>query len=411
MRKPILMPTLSDTMETGHLIDWLKQPGDAIKKGDALAEVETDKAVMDVEAFHDGYLASPLATADTDIPVGTVIGYIVDSVDGDNYEKKQRQQKPIKEQTPKKIPAMDAERTKATVGEKTSIVTPTATTAKPRIRQTTSSNASVSASPYARGLARELDIDLTHVMPGPDGRIRATQVMATALDRPEPDINDGPDYELQSLNPMQRAIANNMMAASATPTFHVSARLSLTPLKSLAHLQKYSLTLLLARACALCVEAHPRFNAIYTSQGLAQRKQINIGIAVDVLNGLVTPVLRDAAGRPMEPLAREWESLKGRASGKQRSQRLMPQDYRGATFYLSNLGMFSKIIRFDAVVPLGSAAILAVAAVQDDGLAEFTLSCDHRVVYGVDAARFLETLALLLGEPKELGSTANSDAL
>ncbi|HEX23140.1 MAG TPA: 2-oxo acid dehydrogenase subunit E2, partial [Chromatiales bacterium] len=92
MREPILMPSLSDTMETGHLIDWLKQPGDAVKKGEAIAEVETDKAVMDVEAFYDGYLAGPLAAADTDIPVGVVIGYIVDSLGAEKATEKQEKQ-------------------------------------------------------------------------------------------------------------------------------------------------------------------------------------------------------------------------------------------------------------------------------------------------------------------------------
>lgn len=403
MREPILMPTLSDTMETGHLIDWLKQPGDVIKKGDALAEVETDKAVMDVEAFHGGYLTGPLAAADTDIPVGAVIGYIADSVVGLESEKKQGQQESANTPAPEKIsPVTATKRVKTT--------TPSAIPAKPRIKQIASSSSAGSASPYARGLAHELGIDLSRVTAGPDGHIRAAQIMASALNRPEPNLTDGPDYELQPLSPMQRAIANNMVATSSTPTFQVSARLPLAPLKALAHLEDYSLTLLLARACALCVEAHPRFNAVYTSQGLAQRKKVNIGIAVDVPNGLVTPVLRDVASQSVESLAKEWETLKGWASGKQHSRRLAPEDYRGATFYLSNLGMFSNISRFDAVVPLGVAAILAVAAEQDDGLAEFTLSCDHRVVYGADAARFLETLALLLSEPKAFGSTVDSDA-
>ena len=411
MREPILMPTLSDTMETGHLIGWLKQPGDAVKKGEAIAEVETDKAVMDVEAFYDGYLAGPLAAADTDIPVGAVIGYIVDSPGAEKTTAKQEKQAKQKADKAPTAKAADVEITTPPRAVQTSKRAPAQTpkapaSAKPMATDTTS-NKHIPASPYARGLARELGIDLARLTAGPDGSIRAVQVVSAALGRAEPNLDDGPEYKLQPPSPMQRAIANNMMAAASTPTFHVSARFSLAPLMALAHEEGYSLTLLLARACALAVEAHPRFNAVYTSQGLAQRQRIDVGIAVDVPNGLVTPVLRDVARRPVEELAANWNMLKERAMGKQHSQRLTPQDYRGATFYLSNLGMFTVVSRFDAVIPVGAAAIIAVAALQD-GLAEFTLSCDHRVVYGAYAARFMETLALLLGDPTALDAATTS---
>ncbi len=401
MREPILMPTLSDTMETGHLIDWLKQPGDAIKKGETIAEVETDKAVMDVEAFHDGYLDGPLAPPDTDIPVGAVIGYIVDKPASEKTAEKAKQGTP-KAQAVSSTDTARAETETPPPLVKTPAQTPTRPASVPAPTRPATSQATmrerIPASPYARGLARELGIDLARLQPGPDGSIRATQVMAAALGRAEPNLDDGPAYALQALSPMQRAIANNMMAAAATPTFRVSARLPLAPLSALAHEEGYSLTLLLARACALTVEAHPRFNAVFTPQGLAQRQQVDVGIAVDVPKGLVTPVLRDVARRPVEELAESWNALKERARGRMPRQRLRPQDYRGATFYLSNLGMFGSVSHFDAVVPLGAAAILAVAATQGEH-AEFTLSCDHRVVYGADAARFVETLHLLLAAP------------
>ncbi len=413
MREPILMPSLSDTMETGHLIDWLKQPGDAVKKGEAIAEVETDKAVMDVEAFYDGYLAGPLAAADTDIPVGVVIGYIVDSLGAEKATEKQEKQEKQKVDKAPLAKAADVGIKAPPPAVQTSTEAPAQAakapaSAKPMATDMTSSK-HIPASPYARGLARELGIDLARLTAGPDGSIRSVQVVSAALGRVEPNLSDGPDYELHPLTPMQKAIANNMMAAATTPTFRVSARFPLAPLIALAHEEGYSLTLLLARACALTVEAHPRFNAVLTPQGLAQRQQVDVGIAVDVPNGLVTPVLRDVARRPVEELAGNWNTLKERATGKQHSQRLTPQDYRGATFYLSNLGMFSSVVHFDAVVPAGAVAILAVAAIQD-GLVEFTLSCDHRVVYGADAARFMETLALLLGDPTGLDAAPTSGA-
>ena len=396
MREPILMPSLSDTMETGHLVDWLKQPGDAVKKGEAIAEVETDKAVMDVEAFHDGYLAGPLAEPDTDIPVGKVIGYLVDSPDAARTDGDSEPAAVTAAETPAVEAAPPTE--------------PSAPTAKPEPESaptpapaaTVLSGQGIPASPYARGLARDLGMDLSTVTPGPSGIVTAAEVLVAAVAPPQPNLDDGPDYELQPPSPMQRAVANNMQAAAATPSFRVGARLSLAPLQALAHETGHSLTLLLARACALTVEAHPQFNAVYTPRGLARRERIDVGIAVDVPRGLVTPVLRDVARRPIEELDGDWRDLKRRAQGRaEDGRRLHPRDYRGATFYLSNLGTFAEVNRFDAVVPLGAAAILAVAAMQDDGLCEFTLSCDHRVVYGADAARFLQTLAQLLGAPRD----------
>ena len=206
MREPILMPTLSDTMETGHLIDWLKQPGDTVKKGEAIAEVETDKAVMDVEAFYDGYLAGPLAAADTDIPVGAEIGFIVDSLDAEKPAAKQEQQKTSKVPAAKKTAAeIKTPPPAVQAAKEVPVQTPKAPAQEPArpVAAETASNTTIPASPYARGLARELGIDLARLTAGPDGSIRAVQVVSAALGRAEPNLDDGPDYELQALSPMQ----------------------------------------------------------------------------------------------------------------------------------------------------------------------------------------------------------------
>ena len=396
MREPILMPSLSDTMESGHFIQWLKQPGDAVKKGEAVAEVESDKAIMDVEAFHDGYLAGPLVAEDTDLPVGAVLAYLVDrpeEVSETQAEKPSRTKQAASEKRP-------ATENKSAASPETAVAVEKPAT--PSSSRPSSSNTThVKASPYARGLACELGIDLSQLAPAADGSIHGRQVLAAALGRPEARLDDGPAYELQAMTPMQRAVANNMIAAAATPTFRTSARFALGPIRNLAKDKRFSLTLLLARACALTIQKHPRFNAAYTLQGLAQRQQVDVGIAVDVPNGLLTPVLRNVTEKPLNDLQEEWRLLKDRAMGKTPRHRLTPEDYRGATFYLSNLGMFSEVVHFDAVVPVGAAAILAVATVQD-GVAEYTLSCDHRVVYGADAARFLHTLGEILDKPQTL---------
>ncbi len=393
-RQPIKMPALSDTMETGRLVAWHKKPGEAVHKGDVIAEVESDKAIMDLEAFADGYLQGPLAAPDSEVPVGAVIGYLSDTAEA---------QEPGKESTSEPLPEPpSAPETAAAAGEQATagdagVATEPALAPRVHPHRREGTSKEVKASPYARALARELGIDLGAIPPGPDGTLRGPQVVAAALAAPEPDLAAGPPWKLEPLTTMQRAVAEGMSASLHTPTFRVSARLPLRPLRQLAHEQSLSLTLLLAKACALVVQAQPRFNAVYTGSGLAMRERVDVGIAVDVPEGLVTPVLRDVASRSLAELTEEWNRLKEKVA----SRRLEYRDYTGATFYLSNLGTFSRVTRFDAIVPLGAAAILALGAEQE-GSAEFTLSGDHRVVYGADAARFLEALAGYLEKPEKM---------
>ena len=381
-RQPSEMPARSDSMETGRLVSWLKQPGDPVKKGEAIAEVESDKAIMELEAFADGYLAGPLAEPDSEVPVGTVIGYI-------------SSEPPAADEQPPASQPPSADRP----GEDTAVAHEPALPPRPARhgRRPDRETPAGEASPYARALAADLGLDLSQVAPGPDGRIHAAQVVAAALAGPEPELEAGPPYRLEPLTPMQRAVAESMEAAASTPTFRVSARLPLDKLHQAAQEKGHSLTLLLGRACARAIERHPRFNAVYTRRGLAFREQVDLGIAVDLPDGLVTPVLRDVGGRTLTELAVAWKTLKEKAA----SRRLAKEEYTGATFYLSNLGVFRRVTRFDAIVPRDASAILAVGAAHD-GAAECTLSCDHRVIYGADAARFLETLGELLEEPGQL---------
>ncbi len=413
-REAVIMPVLSDTMETGHLSSWKKQVGDKVKKGDVLAEVESDKAIMDVEAFTDGYLAAPLAQAGTDIPVGAEIGYIVDSPEAANAspagsgdsvattDATDTTTATARDTESDSSQSQDANPDSAIVGtDMQEVITPQTTpvsSATATAAQTNNNNQQhPKISPYARGLARELGIDPATINPGNDGVIRSAQVIKSILQGASPDLNAGPEWHYKLLTPMHRAIAENMSATVSTPTFRVSSDISLKHLHDFQLEQPYSLSLLLSRALAISVEKHPQFNAAYTPNGLAVRKQVDVGIAMDIPGGLVTPVIRDAAKRPLDEMAEDWDILKRKA----KSQRLAPADYQGATVYLSNLGMFNWVKSFEAVVPLGSAAILAVGAAQDN-ISRFTLSCDHRVVFGADAARFIETFTNLLANPEDL---------
>ncbi len=418
-KQPVTMPVLSDTMKTGRIARWLKQPGEPVKAGEPIAEVESDKALMDVEAFADGYLVGPLAPTDTDIPVKSTIAWIAD----------QPPQAASSPSAPSDTPASQAETPPAVEPEPAATqsdttaapppasssppVTPPSTpsesdqTTRPAEASETSAVVSAAiatrahadggATPFARGLAAELGIDLAQLKPGPDGRIRASQVLAAAIGPQMPHLELGPIHRIERPGAVKAAMAENMQRTVHTPTFHVTIAVDLKPLQEAAHANKQSLTLLLTRACALSVHEHPDFNACWTPGGLARRERIDVAVAVDTPDGLITPVLRNAL-RSIDELHEDWRELKG----KLEKRRLKPEDYSGATFYLSNLGTFPIVEQFDAIVPLGAAAILAVSATGSDGLTRMTLSCDHRVVAGADAARFLTTLKEHLGAVEAL---------
>jgi pyruvate dehydrogenase E2 component (dihydrolipoamide acetyltransferase) len=367
MSQAITMPALSDTMSNGRLVKWAKKSGDKIQKGDVIAEVETDKAVMEVEAFQDGYLSGPLAAEGSEAPVGQTIGYIADN---------------LAEISSAAAAAVEAPHPNAGNGN---------AAAKPAVERSVSpvlaaSMASLRSSP--------------RLGPPPSTMRPSTGPAASRIPVGNPALSAleaGPPYRAERASSLREAVARNMIASAATPSFRVTARLPLETLMEVGKEQQQSLTLLLARACAFTIAAHPLFNAAYTPDGLARRDRIDIGIAVESGDGLITPVLRDAAGRSLAALAQDWNSLRD----KVKSRRLMPADYSGATFYLSDLGVFSVVYAFDSIIPLGASAILSIAASRQQRTF-FTLTCDHRVVFGADAARFLETLGQQLQDPGKL---------
>ena len=404
MKHPITMPVLSDTMETGRLVRWLKKPGDSIKKGEVIAEVESDKALMELEAFQDGFLAGPLAQENSDIPVKTVIGWIADSREETLAKAPQPETIPSSPPTPSvttseaAVPAPAAEEAQPKVESETSpgtLLPPshpeTIPASSPVLQAAISGRPTVSGgmTPLARELAQELNIDPQTLAPGTDGVIRAGQVLAAALSAPAPDLRYSADYEIKRPSGLREKIAENMAATTSTPMFQLTTRVQLKNLHDLAKQRELSLTLLMARVCASTVQKHPLVNAAWTPKGLAWRKQVDVAIAVDTPDGLISPVLRDVADRPLEELAEDWRILKD----KTQRRRLQPGDYEGASFYLSNLGVFPRVLWFDAIVPLGASAIIAVAAADKAGRCALTVSCDHRVLAGADAARFMEDLS------------------
>jgi len=379
MKQDIPMPALSDTMSNGRLVRWVKHAGEAVRHGEAIAEVETDKAIMDVEAFHDGYLSGPLAPVDTEIAVGKTIGYLADTqaeaLAGASPTPAASHPEATQHAA---VPAPDRP---GTVGASSHAVAPGVPHAAPPV------NPATRASPYARALAQRLGVDLSRVATQA-APLRASDVVAAAQVCEPTGLKAGPPYRLERNSGFREATAQAMIASLGTPTFRVTAALPLALLITYAKQTGQSVNLLLARACALSILEHPRFNALYTPEGIAWRDRVDIAIAVDSAEGLITPVLRDVAQRSLAELSQQWSALLDKA----RTRRITPAEYSGATFYVSDLGVFPVVHSFESIVPQGAAALLSAGAVQADR-ALCTLNCDHRVVFGGDAARFLETLA------------------
>ncbi len=393
----VFMPALSSTMTEGKITAWLKSPGDKVKKGETVLVVESDKADMDVESFYDGYLGQILVPAGSNAPVGAVLAYIADT-------EAELQNLPSSA-PPQTAPAVTA----VNVAKATPMAAPANDRNGERGR--------VIASPRAKKLAKEQGVDLATIAgTGPHGRITAADVLqkvqpqtAAVIKAPAPTVaaTPAPEPEIKPLTTLQQAVVRNMNASLAVPVFYVGYTITTTALDRLYKQVKskgVTMTVLLAKAVALTLQKHPIINAYYTDRGIAYRGEINIAVAVAMDDGgLITPVLQDADKTDIYSLARQWQSLVERARQKQ----LQPQEYTTGTFTISNLGMYG-VDRFTAILPPGTGAILAVGASQPRVVAtaegailvktqmEVNLTCDHRTIYGAQAAQFLRDLADLL---------------
>ena len=399
------MPALSSTMETGKIVTWLKNPGDRVEKGENILVVESDKADMDVESFHSGILASILVPAGESAPVGAPIALIAES----EAEVAQAQEKA-------KALAAGAAPVAPPPAAPSASPAPAPTPAP----QNGSGSQRVVASPRAKKLAESLGIDLRTVRgSGPNGRIVAEDVeRAAALSAPAVAAPSAPAPapptpvavplgETVPLSTLQAAVVRNMNASLGVPVFHVGYTITTDSLDHLYQQVKpkgVTLTALLVKAVAMTLEKHPLLNASYTEGGIHYKADINIAVAVAMEDGgLITPVLKQANRLDLYEISRRWKDLVERARRKQ----LQPEEYTSGTFTLSNLGMFG-VDRFDAILPPGQGAILAVGASRPTVVAtpekaiairsqmQVNLTCDHRVIYGAHAAAFLQDLAQLI---------------
>lgn len=419
------MPALSSTMTEGKIVSWIKSEGDKLAKGDSVVVVESDKADMDVETFYDGFLAKIIVEEGSVAPVGSAIALLAESED-EIADAIAKAAGVSVSSTPASAPEVKAETASpaAAAPEKVKVDAPAA--AVMSTHPASEGGKRVVASPYAKKLGKELGVDLrTVVGTGPLGRIVAKDVEAAAaaaatavVSAPvsAPAAAAATPVELGKTVPfttMQNAVSRNMVESLSVPTFRVGYTITTDALDALYKKIKskgVTMTALLAKATAMALVKHPVVNSsCRDGKSFTHNSHINIAVAVAMDGGLLTPVLQDADKVDIYTLSRKWKELVDKARTKQ----LQPYEYNTGTFTLSNLGMFG-VDRFDAILPPGTGAIMAVGASQPTVIAskdgrigmknqmQVNVTADHRVIYGADLAAFLQTLAQIIEDPKDL---------
>ncbi len=439
----VVMPKLSEAMETGKLLRWLKQEGDRISGGDIIAEIETDKADIELEAFGSGVLRKLLVQPGTAVPVGGLIAVIADpdedigAVVGGGAAAAPAAPRaaspapaapPAPAAAPATRPVVQAPPAAAPAPRPAAAPVAAVAPAPPASSVAVLPGGRLRVSPLARKLAHRAGVDLARVTgTGPSGRIiqrdieahlaaapagapRAGVAAAVAVAR------TGPETEDLALTPIRAAIARQMVQSKApVPHFYITTEIAMEravalreELQALPGAPKLTFTDLVVRACAVTLRKHPGVNASFHGETIRRHQAVHVGIAVAVEDGLITPVLRDADQKGLFQIAADSRDLVERTRGR----KLRQQELSGATFSISNLGMF-PVDEFSAIINPPEGAILAVAAIMEkpvvvDGqLAvgkrmRVTLSCDHRVMDGAMGARFLADLKAALEAPLSL---------
>lgn len=403
----VIMPKMGDGMSEGTVLRWLKKEGDTVEVGDILAEIETDKASVELPADVSGKLVSIVAKEGETVPVGAVIAEIL----------------------------AEGEQPQTTVPAPPEQTAPAETIAPPPVgktlREEPPTQERVKASPLARRIAQEAGIDLAMVKgTGPGGRIverDVQQFLASKQGAARPPIVEPmrlTEAVLETpsltggepLSRMRRLIAERTTLTKQTvPHFYVTMDIDMSEAMALRErlnaalpedAPKISVNDFVTKACALALARHPRVNALYQNEQVYHSSEIHIGIAVALPDGLIVPVLRNCERKTLRQIAAETRQLVEKA----RAGRLTPEEYTGATFSISNLGMYG-VDDFIAIINPPAVAILAVGAVQKQPVAQdddtivvrprmkVTISADHRALDGAVAADFLRELKGILENP------------
>ncbi len=419
----ILMPALSPTMEEGTLAKWLVKEGDKIQSGDLIAEIETDKATMEFEAIDEGIIGKLLVSEGSEsVKVNTPIAVILD--DGEELKVNETADQ-----------VMDTDHTKPKIAKEDVVENK-----KPSMNAIKNSDTRVFATPLARRLAREKGVDLESISgSGPHGRIVKTDILdlnVSSVDTSQESLvnpvlktnvqkasgssitNLYADREFKEipLNSMRKTVASRLTEAKQNiPHFYLRKEARIDELLRVrarlnVHLveknNKLSINDFIIKSCALALQSVPTANAVWAEDKILQLKPSDIAIAVSVEDGLFTPVIRDADTKSLSSISKEMKEL----ADKARSKKLMPSEYQGGSFSISNLGMFG-VDNFDAVINPPHGAILAVGRVlqkpivnEDESISvanlmSLTLSLDHRVIDGALGAKLLQNITKYLEDP------------
>jgi len=415
MATKVHMEALSPTMEEGRLVKWTKHEGDAVKSGDTLAEVETDKAVMELVARADGQLLKVLAPEGTTVPVGNIVAWIGkpgEKVDGAGGAEPATA-------APKPAFAAAAPAAKAPAPGPAPVPVAAAADAT-----------RVKASPLAKRIAKEAGVDLKLVQgSGPGGRVIKRDVEGAPASPPSPAAavaapaprtthdarRTGVPYEDVPLTQIRKTIAKRLVASiGPIPHFFLTTEIDMERAaearealnKQLGEAGgKISFNDIIIKAVALALVQHRACNAWFQEDHIRYWNEVHIGMAVAIEDGLITPVIRNAELKSLRQIGVEARELAGRA----RNRRLKPEEYTGSTFSISNLGMFD-IDQFTAVINPPEAGIIAVGSITPKAVPDgdrivsrrrmrLTMSCDHRVIDGATGAAFLKTLKQMLENP------------
>lgn len=420
------MPALSSTMTEGKIVSWIKSEGDVLSKGESVVVVESDKADMDVETFYDGILAAIVVPEGESAPVGAPIGLLAET-------------EAEIEEAKAKAAASGGSVSSTPAASAPSPPPPVAAPPTPAPAPVAADGPrKIVSTPYAKKLAKQHKVDINKVLgTGPFGRITPADVEAAAGITPAkssaptvtapaanaaaapapakaaPTFAEIPGATIVPFTTMQAAVSRNMIESLSVPTFRVGYPIITDALDALYAKVKskgVTMTVLLAKAVAMALARHPVVNAsCKDGKSFTYNSSINIAVAVAIDGGLITPVLQDADKLDLYLLSEKWKELVEKA----RSKQLQPHEYNSGTFTLSNLGMFG-VDRFDAILPPGQGAIMAVGASKPTPVADkdgyfsvkskmlVNVTADHRIVYGADLADFLKTFAKIVQEPESL---------
>ncbi|XAR55829.1 Dihydrolipoyllysine-residue acetyltransferase [Bertholletia excelsa] len=428
--REIFMPALSSTMTEGKIVSWVKSEGDVLSKGESVVVVESDKADMDVETFYDGILAAIVVGEGETALVGAPIGLLAETEE-EIAEAKAKAASSSSHSAASAAPPLPSPPPPAAAP-------PPPVSAKAAAPAPVDGPRKIVATPFAKKLAKQHKIDINSVVgSGPFGRITPADVEAAAGIAPSktttvasvasaapaaapskaaPAVTTFPEIPGSTVVPfttMQAAVSKNMVESLTVPTFRVGYPVSTDALDALYEKVKQkgvTMTALLAKAVAMALVQHPVVNSTCKDgKSFTYNSTINIAVAVAINGGLITPVLQDADKLDLYLLSQKWKELVEKARAKQ----LQPLEYSSGTFTLSNLGMFG-VDRFDAILPPGQGAIMAVGASKPTVVADadgffsvkskmlVNVTADHRIIYGADLAAFLQTFSKIVENPESL---------